>query len=68
MLGENTQNSLVKGVHTTVVRLIAGIGTQTARYALEDSTGVSEDMVQYLKENNWAPNGVMTLKQVAKFL
>ena len=60
------QHSLVKGVNAIVDRLTAGTGTENVRTALADSTRVAEDMVNYLKENDWAPKGVMTLEQVGK--
>ena len=66
LFGDDTQDSMVKGVSAIVDRLISVVGTGNASSALGHSTRISEDMVNYLRDNGWAPNGVMTLEQVRK--
>ena len=68
IFGENVKHSLVKGVHLAVERLLAGAGAQDMFEAQVDANRVSEDLIKYLKDNQWTTGNTMTLQNVGQFL
>ena len=68
VFGENVKHSLVKGVSMAVDRIVAGVEAQDMSRAQVDAFRVSEDLMKYLRENNWASATNMSTQNVAQFL
>ena len=68
IFGENVKHSLVKGVHLAAERILAKVDSQSADKAMVDANIVSEDLLMYLKDNNWLTAGHMSEGNLLKFL
>jgi len=66
--GDNVKHSLVKGVHLAVEKLLAGANSIDLYEAQVGANSFSEDMMKYLKDNNWADADNMPTSNVSKFL
>ncbi len=54
------KHNLVKGVHLSVERVLAGADAQDIDEAQIDASCVSEDLANCLKENAWGTANEMT--------
>ena len=68
IFGENVKHSLVKGVHLAAERILAKVDSQSADKAMVDANIISEDLLMYLKDNNWLTAGQMSEANLLKFL
>lgn len=66
--GKNVKHSLVDDVNLIVERLFAGVNSHDLDEAKVDGNIVSEDLVMYLKDNNWGTANIMWSDNIIHFL